>query len=228
MTAILIATRHEASELLRRLSPVKREGIYHYRGTIAGKAAALFLTRPGVYAPQQVRRFLMLYRLDAVVHSGSCASLTAALTHLQPVIISTVTTPGEKNRIIGQSGVSGVSLRHLVTTDNAKADLREQTGADVLDMETYTIAGIMAEPEFAALPFSVIRVVDDLPGEESYLAKDMALRQLMSGTARTRPSVREILRFGIWDYFVLKLRRRRVAREIFRQVKTALASIPER
>jgi nucleoside phosphorylase len=220
--AILIATKIEAHFFLKQLSPVKKDGVYHYRGMIGGRNAALYLTRPGVAAKEQLRRFLRLYNLDAVISTGTCANLTSELKRYDTVKISDVTASGKKNLTIAREGRTAVSVTHLIVDDNTKADLRAQTRADILDMETYTISAIMAEPDFARLPFSAVRVVDDLPGEENYLLKEKMLREMTATTPSGRMKLSDIWRFGIWDYFRITMRRHRIAHTIFAAVTNRL------
>lgn len=223
MTAIIIATRNEASGVLRHLSAVKDSGIYHYRGRFAGHPCALYICRPGVGSKEQLRRFLRLTRYGRVLLVGSAASLTAKLTHLQCVRVAQSTAPGEKILTVHDSGARSVSVRHLVADDATKADLRAMTGADILDMETYSAAQVMAEKEFATMPFTAFRVIDDLPGEENYLNKERRLREMALHHPRGNPPLSAILRFGMWDYLRIQLRRRRVAAAIQRAVAEALS-----
>ncbi len=212
MIGLLTATRSEAHFLLKHLRPVKTSGIFHYRGTIDGRAVAMLLTRPGVHSREQIRRFLRLYRFDAIINCGACASLTAELAHLARVRISAAVAPGEKWITFSKEGRKCISVGHLVADDGAKALLRETSGADVLDMETYKIASIAAEKEFANIPFVGLRVVDDLAGEERYLKKEQMLREMTAGKPSAKPAFRDIIRLGIWDYARILWRRHRVAR----------------
>jgi nucleoside phosphorylase len=215
MTGILIATKGEAHFFLRHLAPVKKDGIFHYRGQIGGKNTVLYLTRPGVAAKEQLRRFLRLYSFARIVSTGACGNLTAELKRHDRVTIGFTCAPGKKTIPLAAAGATCVSVNHLVTDDRVKADLRAQTGADILDMETYTIASIIAEKEFAAIPFTAIRVVDDLPGEENYLLKEQMLRDMTAATPSGKPKWRDIWAFGIWDFFRISTRRHAVARAIF-------------
>lgn len=226
MIGILIATKAEARSFLKYLTPLKKDGVYHYRGNIAGVSAALYLTRPGVSSPATLRRFLKLYAYDRIISTGACASLTSELPRLGIARIAEVAAPGKPNLVVAHGVLPeqttgdlayrrAVSVTHLVTDDNTKADLRTQTGAATLDMESYTIAKIMAEKEFARLPFSIVRVVDDLPGEESYLLKEKAMREITLRTPSGKLPPGEIWRFGMWDYFYIWYRRRALARQIF-------------
>lgn len=223
VTAILLATRNEASAILRHLSAVKDSGIFHFRGILAGRNVALYITRPGVASKEQVRRFLRLYGYDRVILAGSCASLSAAFTHLQTVRIAQAVAPGEKALTLAGSGVRSVSVRHLVADDAGKADLRAQTGADILDMETHTLAQLLCEAEFSSLPFAALRVVDDLAGEENYLQKERALREIAIRTPTGKLAFSDIMRFGLWDFALIQLRRRRVAAAIQRAVFAQLS-----
>jgi nucleoside phosphorylase len=223
VTAIILATRNEASRLLPGLSAVKDSGIFHYRGTLADRNVVLYITRPGVASKEQVRRFLRLYKYDRAILAGSCASLSAALTHLQTVRVAQAVSPGEKTFTLADSGVRAVSVRHLVVDDASKADLRAQTGADILDMETHTLAQLFSEAEFAALPFAAVRVIDDLAGEEKYLQKERALREMTLRTPTGRAGFTDILRLGLWDFALIMLRRRRVAAAIQRAVVAQLS-----
>lgn len=219
MIAILTATKAEAQHLLRTLEPVKQEGIFHYRGKIGQAPAVLYLTRAGVASREQLRRFLRLYQTDLVISTGACASLTSELAQLQAVKIGAATNHEKRFINIAADGRRCVTVPHLVTGDAAKASLRGLTQADVLDMETWTIASVMQEKEFAARRFVAVRVVDDLPGENRYLEKEKQLRELTVRTPSGRPRLKDILRFGIWDFFVITLRRYRVSAAILRAVR---------
>jgi hypothetical protein len=221
--AVLVATRVEAQQLLRRLSPVKSEGIFHYRGKIAGKPAVLFLTRPGVGSLEQVRRFLRLYSTNLVISTGACGSLTSELRPLQLVHIGSVTNSDREWLQLQNGKTRCVSVGHLVIGDAEKALLRERTGADVLDMETWTIARILNEPEFISRRSVFVRVVNDLPGDESWLKKEQQLRDLTARRPSGRLTFAEIIRFGLWDFVALLWRRRKVAAAIGRVVASVAA-----
>ncbi len=224
MKAIIIATRNEAGRLLRHLAAVKGSGIFHYRGLLSGQNVALYIARPGIGTKEQLRRFLRLYKYDRVILAGSCASLSARCTYLQTVRVAQAVAPGEKILTLGGRGSRVVSVRHLVSDDATKADLRSATGADILDMETYTAAQIMAEAEFAPLRFAALRIVDDLPGEEKYLNKERRLREITMRKPTGKADMADILRFGLWDYARILLRRRRVAAAIHRAIVAELKS----
>lgn len=223
MIAVLVATRVEAQQLLRRLSPVKSDGIFHYRGKIAGKPAVLFLTRPGVGSLEQVRRFLRLYSTNLVISTGACGSLTSELRPLQLVHIGSVTNSDREWLQLQNGKTRCVSVGHLVIGDAEKALLRERTGADVLDMETWTIARILNEPEFISRRSVFVRVVNDLPGDESWLKKEQQLRDLTARRPSGRLTFAEIIRFGLWDFVALLWRRRKVAAAIGRVVASVAA-----
>lgn len=222
MIAILVATKDEAEHLLRNLSPVKHAGIFHYRGYLAGKPAALYLTRTGVQSGEQVRRFLRLYKTDLVIATGACASLTSELRRLEAVTIKSVTTSDAPLLKLAEEGRHCVSVRHLVVAAREKALLREKTQADILDMETWTLASIMKEKEFIDRRFIAVRVVDDLPGDENYLMREKNWRDLKQGALKTSLSFREIFRFGVWDYCVLVFRKYRVSAAIRAAVVAAV------
>lgn len=224
MIAVLVATRVEAQLLLRELTPVKREGIFHYRGKIAGKPAVLFLTRPGVGSREQVRRFLRLYTTDLVISTGACGSLTSELRSLQAVHIGSVTNADREWLQLQNGSARCVSVDHLVKEDAEKALLSDRTGADILDMETWTLAKILSESEFAARRFVAVRVVDDLPGEDSWLNKEQQLRDMTARRPSGRLRLREIVRFGIWDFYSIRRRRHRVAAAVYRAVADAVTA----
>ena len=226
MIAVLVATRAEARQLLRHLAPVKHEGIFHYRGILGGKPAALFLTRPGVASREQVRRYQRLYTTDLGISSGACGSLTSELRALQSVHIGAVTNADRQWLQLQGGKARCVSVNHLVQDDREKAMLRERTGADVLDMETWTVAAIMNEAEFTGRRFVAVRVVDDLPGEEAWLNKEKRLRDATVRRPSGRLTLPEIIRFGIWDFAAITWRRRRVAAAICRAVTAAAAGKP--
>lgn len=223
MIAIFVATKDEAEHLLKNLSPVKHAGIFHYRGSLAGKPVALYLTRTGVRSLEQVRRFLRLYKTDLVIATGACASLTSELRHLETVTIKSVTAIDASLLKLAEEGRHCVSVRHLVVADREKALLLEKTQADILDMETWTLASIMKEKEFIARRFVAVRVVDDLPGDEKYLIREKNWRDLKLGALQANLSFFEVFRFGIWDYCVLVFRKYRVSGAIRAAVVAAMS-----
>lgn len=222
MIAILVATRHEARYLLKRLAPAKHEGIFHYRGLLAGRPVVLFLTRPGVYSQEQVRRFLRLYPTELIIVTGACAALTSEFHLLQSVPIAAVTNPDKKWLTLSDTGAKCVSVGHLVSDDAAKQLLRDRTGADVLDMETWVLAKILSEPEFVARRAVAIRVVGDLPGEALLLEKERRLRELTARTPSGKLGFFAVLRFGVWDFLLVTRRRRQVAAAIAQAVVKAM------
>lgn len=226
MIAVLVATRTEARHLLRHMAAVKREGIFHYRGSLAGKPAALFLTRPGVASREQLRRFLRLYTTDLVIAAGACGSLTGELRPLQAVQIAAVTNADRQWIQLPGGTVRCVSVDHLVASDEQKQLLRERTGADVIDMETWAVASVLREYEFASRRFLAVRIVDDLPGDQLWLAKEQRLRDLTARRPSARLTPAEIVRFGLWDFFAIKQRRKRVSAALYRAVAAAAAVRP--
>jgi nucleoside phosphorylase len=222
VTGILVATRGEAEMLIRRLTRTKKEGIHHYRGQIDGRSVAVYLTRPGIYSREQLRRFLRLYTFERIVSTGAVAALTTEFQRLDIVNIAETTTTDRRIITVSAEGRRVVTVPHLIQADAEKAHLRELTRAHVLDMETNTIAQIMAEAEFARIPFSALRVVDDLPGDALYLKKESQLRDITLRNPAKRLSIHEIIRFGIVDYWKISWRRRQVALAIFRAVKATI------
>ncbi|HRP67907.1 MAG TPA: hypothetical protein PLY93_00025 [Turneriella sp.] len=215
MIGILVATKNEAYFFLRYLTPVKKEGIYHYRGAIDGKKIALYLTRPGIAAKEQLRRFLRLYSWQKIISTGACANLTSALKQRDVVRIGTAKAISKPTLFIPHGEYTVVSAPVLVTDDSTKADIYRRTQADVLDMETYAIAAILSESEFNKIPWCAVRVVDDTPGEEKYLYKERMLREMTVRTLSGRLKWRDIWAFGLWDYFRITTRRHRIAKAIF-------------
>jgi nucleoside phosphorylase len=224
--AVLVATQVEAQRLLRHMAAVKSKGIFHYRGKFADKPAAFFLTHPGVRSIEQVRRFLRLYDTDLVVSTGTCSSLTSNLRLLQPVLVGSVTNADCDWLQLQNAGVKCVSVRRAVRSDAERALLRERTGAEILDRETWSVAKIMSEAEFALRRFVAVRIVGVLPGEENWLNKEQQLRDLSARRPSGRLKPAEIVRFGIWDFFSIQARRRRVALAIERAVAALAAGKP--
>jgi hypothetical protein len=90
-------------------------------------------------------------------------------------------------------------------------------------METWTIARILNEPEFISRRSVFVRVVNDLPGDESWLKKEQQLRDLTARRPSGRLTFAEIIRFGLWDFVALLWRRRKVAAAIGRVVASVAA-----
>lgn len=214
MIALLAATRTELAKILPAFATAKKEGIHHYVGSLSGRAAAIYLTRPGVASREQLRRFLRLYPFDLVLSTGACANLTNTHTHLDRVAIGEACAPDKPDIVLQSKGKRAVSVARLVLTDAAKADLHYTTGADILDMETYTIAAVLQENEFAHIRLRCVRVVDDLPGEEDYLVREKALRETQLARPSGKLTIVEIWRFGVWDYLRITRRRHTVAAAI--------------
>jgi len=214
MIGLLAATRTELAKILPAFATAKKEGIHHYIGTLRGRAAAIYLTRPGVASREQLRRFLRLYPFEWVLSTGACANLTSTLAHLDRVAIGEVCAPGKPNIVLQSEGKRAVSVERLVLTDAAKSDLHYTTGADVLDMESYTIAAVLQENEFSHIRLRCVRVVDDLPGEENYLTREKELRETQMARPSGKLTLAEIWRFGMWDYLRITRRRRAVAAAI--------------
>lgn len=131
---------------------------------------------------------------DHVVSTGFCGGLDPALP-IAAVVVGTCVT-GESRRYAAQPVAAaggfhrGVvcSIQHVARTAEEKRKLRAQ-GGSVVEMEA---AGVAERAETLGLPFSCVRAVTDLAGEDLANDFDRALRS--DGHFDTMRILRDVLR----------------------------------
>lgn len=106
--------------------------------------------------------------LEVVINAGYAGGLHPGWPAGTLVLAENVSTPGLLEcacGVLGETAVIGrlVSVETPVESVADKVRLREETGADAVDMETAVLAGLCAE---RGIPFLSLRVISDPATEE--------------------------------------------------------------
>lgn len=152
-------------------------------GDLAGKRVALVVTGPGVKnAEAGLRRLIAGHRPRWIISAGFAGGLEPSLERGDVVVIREVvdgdsgarlsidcSIGDETNPKPGRRLMAGtlVTVSGIVRTTAEKASLREKTGADLVDMETYAVARACADRGERFLGVRVVsdRASDTLPPE---------------------------------------------------------------
>jgi adenosylhomocysteine nucleosidase len=170
---IVAALSIEVGFLLDRLAKVRKyagPGHTIIEGEAAGKVVALIITGPGRDAARRGARLLLDgHRPRWVVSAGFAGALDPTLARYDLVMANEVldregqrftidvAVPPEGNRPRVRSGRL-LTVDEVVRTAAEKAALREQSGADLVDMETSAVAALCSE---RLVRFLSIRVISD-------------------------------------------------------------------
>ena len=173
---IVAALSMEVGYLLDRLEDVRRysgPSRTVVEGECAGKVVALIVTGMGAEAARRgVRTLIDGHRPSWVLSPGFAGALDPSLARNDVVLAGEVRTEsGDRWTIDVGAPADGPARRirtgrlltvdRIVRTAAEKAQLRERTGADVVDMET---AGVAAECADRSIRLVSIRVVSDEAG----------------------------------------------------------------
>lgn len=143
-------------------------------------------------------------KAGAVLNTGYCGALDPALKLAEVVRVKTVldTASGRAHATRHGQGITLACGDRVVGTVAEKAQLRERTGADAVDMES---AAVASRAEEAGLPFFCVRVVSDTASEgfdaDLNAARDPTGRfsaRAIVGQALRKPWTRvpELIRLG--------------------------------
>jgi len=231
MTAILAVNPHEARQLIRKLAPLKLQGIYHYSGLILNKKVALYCTRTQAPALEQIRRFLRLYPFERVLCIGTAAALTGNLSQFDSVLVDEFISPDKKLLLLIKSKspatIRIVSVRGVISKDQDKAFLAETYQAQLLDQEFYRLASILTEEEFSMLIPVFIKVIDDVAGDERYLIREAQYRNVFTAPLSLKnffELIYKIIHFGIIDFIKIFIRKRRLQLRLLENIKKRLSA----
>lgn len=176
---IVAALAIEVNPLIARLVRVRRYSGPRWsivEGELAGKVVAIALTGPGRTAAARGARLLLDgHRPSWVLSAGFGGALTSDLTRGDSVLAAEivdgeggqsftidVVVPPDPGRP-GHRVLPGrlVTVDRIARTVADKAALRDRTGADVVDMETFAVAELCGARD---LHFLSIRVISDEAG----------------------------------------------------------------
>lgn len=143
-------------------------------------------------------------RVDRIVSTGFCGALDPALG-LADVVICNRVIQAETNRRFAAAdefGATCLSGDRVIQTAREKQELRQTTGASVVEMEA---AGVAAEAELRGVPLHCIRVVTDTADEDMCVdfnaARDesgrfSAGRIVLSALRQPRTAIPELFRLN--------------------------------
>ncbi|MCX7633931.1 MAG: hypothetical protein N2Z22_11430 [Turneriella sp.] len=214
MIALIIPTRSEASVVLRSLQLVKTP-LLHYRGMLSGRQVALFLVARSSIA--DIQKFLSLYRFDQVLFACAAFSLSPRFSPFAACTIQRIILPDGSYLPIGREGICCLAIPNFQKEALSLLDPSLQGGVEV------------AVRGFSAVVKSQIRgsyafcVIAAMPGEEQFLWRQQLLDEFSAARPKTHLRWREIMRFGLWDYYRLQARQHRVAAAMHNTLKQLLA-----
>jgi adenosylhomocysteine nucleosidase len=170
---IVVALPIEVSPLLDRFTDVRKyaaKGQTIVEGQLAGKLVALVLTGPGrARAQRGAERLIDGHRPRWIVSAGFAGSLDPAIARNDVILpVEVVNVEGRRfatdSPVGGLASLAGQRRGRLLTTDDVilkaehKARLRVAHEADMVDMETSSVAALCAE---RGVKFLSLRVVSD-------------------------------------------------------------------
>ena len=173
---IVAATPIEVAPLLARLAHVRKYAGPRFtvvEGECAGKLVALVLTGMGRARAQHGAEVLLDgHRPRWIISAGFGGALDPALKRNDIILPREVVNLEGRRFAIDlaippEAEAQGLKTGRLVTVDefirkaSDKADLREKTGADVVDMETSALAALCEE---RGVRFLAVRVISDEAG----------------------------------------------------------------
>ncbi len=183
VTVLLGAVNAETEGLQRSMAVEQATtgpGCRLLEGTLGGKDIVLARTGPGMRRAEEIGRFILAnYRADAVVSFGLGGALVEDLRagdlvvccrcysesstgaglfrDADPELLCLATQVESWDRTGIRFG-RGISLDRLVTDPEEKRAMGNRFGVQVVDMESYWVAGVASERR---VPFLAVRAVSD-------------------------------------------------------------------
>ena len=199
--AILVALSLEAAPLIEAardtLQLKTSSGLKITIGQMGHRRVAIVTTGVGREAAIRGGQLTIEgHRPDLLVVAGLCGGLDPALARGDVVVAETVARPcgdtltaHDPARLLDAAGlrrVCVVTADQVVETPEAKRQLRETSGGDVVDMESWWIAEVA---EAAGTPWTVVRSISDtandcVPSDVAKLASVAHPARLAGAAAR--------------------------------------------
>lgn len=169
---VVMALPIEAGYFLDRLTKVRKYRAHKYtivEGELAGRLIVVLLSGPGVSAAREGTEILLAgHRPRCLISAGFAGALDRSLARNHLVLPHEVVDLNGQHIAIDAKlpPIPGVerSTGRLMTVDRVivqaaeKAGLRQDHGADLIDMESFAVANLARE---RSLPFIPIRIVSD-------------------------------------------------------------------
>lgn len=172
---LVAALSIEVAPLIAQLTNVRKYASERHtvvEGDLSGKIVAAIIAGPGRTAARRATEHLLGgHRPTWIVSAGFAGALNPDLKRNDVVIPHEIIDPEgaqfDVDLSLGEESNVRILPGRLVTADaivrsaRDKADLRDRTGADVVDMETSAVATVCAE---RGVRFLAVRVVSDEAG----------------------------------------------------------------
>lgn len=198
---VVMALPTEAGYFIDRLKRVRRykaRSLTVIEGELEGRVLALVVSGVGPAAARRgAERLLDGHRPRLLVSAGFAGALDPALNRNDLVVAQSVANPsGETIEIDGGLVDDVEAIRRVgklllvdrvITESTEKARLREEHGADLIDMETFAVAVAARD---RGVPFASLRVVSD--DARSELPPEVARLINASGSRRVGAALRAI------------------------------------
>ena len=145
--------------------------LHFHEGLLRGRRIAWVVSGAGSAAAARAAVALIDgHAPRRIVSAGFAGGLDPALRRGSLAVAARVLAAGQAPRSLAAAEVPGatavggiVTVDRVVTTAGAKRALREATGAALVDMETYAVAGVA---QAAGVPCFSVRVVSDAADDE--------------------------------------------------------------
>lgn len=175
---------------------------YAEQGTLAGRRWVLAANGAGPRLAAIAAR--SCGPVDRIVTTGFCGALDPALAPADVVVCDRVidSDSNRRFRTADAFGATCLSGDRVIQSAREKAELRQTTGAGVVEMEA---AGVAAEAEALGVPLHCIRVVTDTADEDMRIDFNAARdetgrfrtgRILASALRRPRTGIPELLKLN--------------------------------
>ena len=236
-TGFVFALRQEAVGILDRLKRVRTtcgDGLTFYTGNIGNISVAIVLSGIGQNnAEEAAKKLIDVFEPKSVCSAGYAGGLSARLKRFN-ICVPEQVLRGSGGEALDLSETiprktapmpdkfTLVTVNDVVETPVQKRALRERTGAEIVDMETFAIAEVC---RVRNVPFSSFRVVfdtesDQIPGDIAKILGNMdkgisRLSGAIFGNIWSRPSV-------VLDFVSLKKRAFTAAERLARFAITEL------
>ena len=224
MIGLIVALYEESRALLSQLSFTRIHSVGQYIGNLQGMPVSLYLCGPGLKKRGQFFKWLKQHRFDRILNIGYAGCMKSGFQTGQACHIQLLKRIGQKN--IHLNGNQGnilftadevIGINENQQSDHTKKYYFDQTQASLIDMESYKIAETLSEFGFDLSNFDVIKIVDDLLDDESYLNKEKRFRNFFS-SKNLQHKVKIIAQTGYYSAWHIYRRKKFLQKQLHNQV----------
>ncbi|MCL2304474.1 MAG: hypothetical protein FWC43_03940 [Planctomycetaceae bacterium] len=168
LTGIVFALGIEAGALLDRMTQTQTtrgNGFKYHQGVLGGNNYVLVESGVGCEkALQATDNLFSIFRPARILSAGFAGALDPQLARHEIFWPKRIISADDAIDLLdGKHPKTLLTVDHVVDTCQEKRRVRESTGADLVDMESYAVARYCREKD---IPFQSVRIVFDLADEE--------------------------------------------------------------